>query len=188
METTLSAGANVRLLDNSNFQSYRNGRQHRYIGGLAKQSPVKLTIPNSGTWHLVVDMQGLRGSVRASTRPAMSANLTCSSLMPHGGNWTNPERGKVKLGDYAAAWITERPGLRPRTVDLYRWLLGKHVAPYIGGVQVAKVSPAIVREWRAKLLANGVSVSMAAKALPASAGRDDHGGRRRPFAQEPLLS
>ena len=32
------------------------------------------------------------------------------------------------------AWITERPGLRPRTMDLYRWLLRKHVDPYLGGV------------------------------------------------------
>ena len=36
------------------------------------------------------------------------------------GEWTDPERGKVKLGDYGSAWITERPGLRPRTMDLYR--------------------------------------------------------------------
>jgi integrase len=80
------------------------------------------------------------------------------------GSWVDPERGKVKIGDYAAAWITERPGLRPRTVDLYRWLLGKHIAPYIGSMQMGKVSAALVREWRAKLLENGVSVSMAAKA------------------------
>lgn len=33
VEITLSgSAANVRLLDNSNFQSYRNGRQHRYYG------------------------------------------------------------------------------------------------------------------------------------------------------------
>ena len=29
------------------------------------------------------------------------------------GEWTDPERGKVKLADYAATWITERPKLRP---------------------------------------------------------------------------
>jgi integrase len=80
------------------------------------------------------------------------------------GTWTDPERGKIKLGDYAATWITQRPGLRPRTVDLYRWLLKKHIEPYIGGVPVGKLSTRLVREWRATLLGNGVSVSMAAKA------------------------
>ena len=37
VEITLSGNAaNVRLLDSSNFNSYRNGRQHRCIGGLAR--------------------------------------------------------------------------------------------------------------------------------------------------------
>ncbi len=46
------------------------------------------------------------------------------------GEWTDPERGKVSLGDYAASWIAQRPGLRVRTVDLYSWLLAKHIASY----------------------------------------------------------
>lgn len=80
------------------------------------------------------------------------------------GDWTDPERGKIKLGDYASVWIAERPGLRPRTIDLYRWLLRKHIDPYLGGVPVGKLSARLVREWRATLLSNGVSVSVAAKA------------------------
>lgn len=69
VEITLSgSAANVRLLDNSNFQAYGNGRQHRYFGGLARQSPVRLQIPNAGYWHVAVDMQGLEGTTRASFR------------------------------------------------------------------------------------------------------------------------
>ena len=60
--------ANVRLLDSTNFSSYKSGRRHRYIGGLAKKSPVRLAIPSSGTWFVAVDMMGLRGSVRSSAR------------------------------------------------------------------------------------------------------------------------
>lgn len=69
VEITLSgSAANIRLMDSSNFSSYRNGRDHRYVGGLAKQSPIRLQIPNSGHWHVAVDMQGLRGTVRSSAR------------------------------------------------------------------------------------------------------------------------
>jgi hypothetical protein len=39
VEITLTSGANVRLMDSSNFSSYKNGRRHSYIGGLAKRSP-----------------------------------------------------------------------------------------------------------------------------------------------------
>lgn len=77
--------------------------------------------------------------------------------------WTDPDRGKVRLADYAAAWIAQRPNLRPRTVDLYGWLLGKHISPHLGGVPVGKLSAAMIREWRAQLLNNGVSLSVAAK-------------------------
>jgi DNA-binding helix-hairpin-helix protein with protein kinase domain len=46
VEVTLSgSAANVRLLDSSNFQLYRQGREHRYHGGLAQRSPVRLAIP-----------------------------------------------------------------------------------------------------------------------------------------------
>ena len=68
VEITLTRGANVRLMDSSNFSNYKNGRRHRYIGGLAKRSPLRLQIPGSGHWHVAVDMQGLRGSTRASVR------------------------------------------------------------------------------------------------------------------------
>jgi len=68
VEVTLTSGANVRLMDSSNFSSYKNGRRHRYTGGLAKKSPLRLQIPNSGHWHVAVDMQGLRGSTKASVR------------------------------------------------------------------------------------------------------------------------
>lgn len=64
--TLSGSAANVRLMDSSNFQSYRSGRSHRYIGGLAKSSPVRLGIPHSGSWHVTVDLQGLRGTVRSS--------------------------------------------------------------------------------------------------------------------------
>lgn len=69
VEIVLSgSAANVRLMDSSNLSSYKSGRQHHYYGGLAKQSPVRLQIPHSGTWYVTVDMQGLRGSVRSSAR------------------------------------------------------------------------------------------------------------------------
>jgi integrase len=80
------------------------------------------------------------------------------------GDWTDPDRAKTKLTDYAATWIDERPGLRPRSADQYRWLLVKHVVPQLGGVPLAKLTTPMIRQWRAKLLRDGVSTSTAAKA------------------------
>ena len=58
--------ANVRVMDNSNFQSYRSGRQHRYYGGHYRQSPVIIRPPSPGHWHVVVDLGGYPGHVNAA--------------------------------------------------------------------------------------------------------------------------
>lgn len=69
IEVTLQgSAANVRLMDSSNFSSYRSGRQHRYHGGLVTRSPFRLQVPRAGHWHITVDMAGLRGTVRSSIR------------------------------------------------------------------------------------------------------------------------
>jgi hypothetical protein len=66
VEITLSGStANVRLLDSANLIAYRNGRQHHYIGGLATRSPVRLRVPDSGHWHVVIDYGGGAGRGRA---------------------------------------------------------------------------------------------------------------------------
>lgn len=75
VEVTLTSGANVRVLDSSNFQKYRRGQDHRFLGGLAKKSPVRIQIPSRGHWYAVVDMQGLRGSTRAGFRVVPAAAL-----------------------------------------------------------------------------------------------------------------
>nr|WP_211290840.1 site-specific integrase [Kineococcus xinjiangensis] len=79
-------------------------------------------------------------------------------------DWIDPQRGQVLVKDYAQQWIAQRPGLRPRTVALYEWILGKHITPYVGTVPVARLTTPMVRRWRAQLLTDGVSVNGAAKA------------------------
>ena len=80
------------------------------------------------------------------------------------GTWTDPDRAKIGLADYADVWIAQRPGLRPRTIEIYRGLLRRHVLPYLGNVPLGKIDTPMIRDWRARLLHQGVSVSEAAKA------------------------
>lgn len=68
VELTLSHSANVRLLDSSNFQKYRNGRRHVFYGGFCERSPVRISIPNSGHWYVAVDSGGYAGTVGSSVR------------------------------------------------------------------------------------------------------------------------
>lgn len=80
------------------------------------------------------------------------------------GDWMNPDAGRVPLGDYAAKWVDERPGLAPRTVDRYRRLLRLHIRPKLGRREVGEVTTARVRSWRAELLSGGVGAPTVAQA------------------------
>lgn len=53
-------------MDSSNFSAYKNGRKHKYYGGLAKRPPVRLTIPRNTHWYVTVDLMGLRGKAKSS--------------------------------------------------------------------------------------------------------------------------
>lgn len=80
------------------------------------------------------------------------------------GEWTDPDRGKVPFGPYARAWIDERSGLRPRTIELYRSLLRRFIEPTFGNVDLVTIDPARVRRWRHGLLTSGVPPTQVAKA------------------------
>jgi hypothetical protein len=62
VEVKLNAVANVRLMDSLNFTNYKNGVKHIYTGGVVRQSPIRLSIPSLGHWHVTVDTQGIQGS------------------------------------------------------------------------------------------------------------------------------
>lgn len=68
IQVSLDGQANVLLLDSNDYRNYCAGRQYSYRGGLAKRSPVNLVPPHHGTWHVVVDLGGYGGTVRASVR------------------------------------------------------------------------------------------------------------------------
>ena len=68
VEVTLDKAANVKLMDSSDFSSYRGGRRHGSYGGYITESPYRVSVPTSGHWHLAIDLGGYAGSVRAGVR------------------------------------------------------------------------------------------------------------------------
>lgn len=58
--------ANVLLLDSVNLARYRHGDSYRYHGGHFTASPARIGVPSTGHWHVVVDLGGFGGSIRAS--------------------------------------------------------------------------------------------------------------------------
>lgn len=96
-----------------------------------------------------------------------------SGRIAHGWDQTASSAGGVKrigspsarqFGDYARSWIEERPGLRPKTIQLYRYLLRRHLLPAFVAWPVCDIREPHVRRWRKQLLDAGTSPVTVAKA------------------------
>lgn len=68
IEVTLNGVNNIRLMTASNFQRFTEKLDFKYVGGVAKKSPIRLTIPEAGHWHLIVDMEGHHGLAESSVK------------------------------------------------------------------------------------------------------------------------
>jgi integrase len=80
------------------------------------------------------------------------------------GDWLDPDAGRVAFREFATAWVKERPNLRPKTQNLYGYLLRQHILPTFGHRLVASIREPQVRAWRHALLETGVNTVTAAKA------------------------
>lgn len=68
------------------------------------------------------------------------------------GTWIDPRHARVDIFEpYAEKWLTERPDLRPRTVELYESLLRCHIVPKFGSLPLGKITTSAVRSWNAEL-------------------------------------
>jgi hypothetical protein len=68
VEVMLDHPANVQLLDEENFERYQLREEFHYHGGYAPRSPYLIRPPRPGLWHLVIDLGGYAGRVRAWVR------------------------------------------------------------------------------------------------------------------------
>jgi hypothetical protein len=66
VRVNLTGSANVRLLDPLNFAKYKLAKRYTATAGPETQGPVKFVPPFKGKWHIVVDLEGQAGAVRAS--------------------------------------------------------------------------------------------------------------------------
>lgn len=120
---------------------------------------VREKVKGSGEWWVFVAHHGRRRSRRIGDRRA--AERVASDL-----------RARLQLGDlavfaddehpalsaYAATWLDSyAPHLKPRTVELYRYLLKKHLEPALGALPLKEITRERARTLFAAKIAAGLS-------------------------------
>jgi integrase len=68
------------------------------------------------------------------------------------GTWIDPNAGRVPFADHAWAWLEHRPGLKPRTTDLYTSQLRGHIVPSLGSRALIDITPTVVSAWYSALV------------------------------------
>jgi integrase len=68
------------------------------------------------------------------------------------GSWIAPDAGKVTLAKYAETWLDRQHHLRPRTVELYLYLLNRHLLPTFGERPLSDIGSTAVTAWHRALV------------------------------------
>jgi Wax ester synthase/diacylglycerol acyltransferase catalytic domain/Phage integrase, N-terminal SAM-like domain len=128
-------------------------RKLAIIGG--RLDLVKKTAHRHGATLNDVTLAAIAGGLRQLllSREEPVGDLTLRAMVPVSLHGKQPGPAT----EYAAAWLDERPGLRPKTLQLYRYLLHAHLQDEFGSRTIGSISEADVRRWRADLLSRGVS-------------------------------
>lgn len=74
-------------------------------------------------------------------------------------------RGRTQtLGEYSATWLAGKTDLRPKSRELYSYLLAHHIKPALGRAPLTAITAGVVRDWNATVRSGTVSDATAAKA------------------------
>lgn len=65
---TVDRRVNIYLVDSINFQRYKKGNIFEYYTSQSSSSPYNITVPSTGYWYIVLDLDGGTGILNYSIK------------------------------------------------------------------------------------------------------------------------
>ncbi len=69
-----SQPCNIRLMNDANFRSFKNGGRHSYHGGAFVRFPARISVPSSGFWNVTLDTVSRR-AISVTRKPKMDYRI-----------------------------------------------------------------------------------------------------------------
>ena len=114
----------------------------------------KLTSETTGAISYKVMYRTPEGAQRAKTfrlqRDAKAFAATVETVKAS-GDFVDPQRSSITMGDYAVKWLEGKTNLAESTRSRYLGIIDAHIKPRWGGVPLAKVQHEDIQEWLAKI-------------------------------------
>lgn len=115
-----------------------------------------------GRWTAIVslgyqDGKRKRKSIYGKTRKEVSDKLTAALRSQQQGLPLSNDR--ITVGQFLNRWLTDsvKPSVRPRTFRSYSQLVTRHIAPDLGKIKLAKLSPQDIQKLMNSKLKSGLS-------------------------------
>jgi len=65
---------NIRLMNDANFRSFKNGGRHTYHGGAFDTFPARITAPSTGFWNITIDTVNRR-AISVTRKPTLTHSI-----------------------------------------------------------------------------------------------------------------
>ena len=65
---------NIRLMNDANFRSFKNGGRHTYHGGAFDTFPARITAPSTGFWNITIDTVTSR-AISVTRKPSFKPTI-----------------------------------------------------------------------------------------------------------------
>ena len=69
-----SQPCNIRLMNDANFRSFKNGGRHTYHGGAFDRFPAKIIVPSTGYWNITLDTV-TRRAISVTRKPTFTHKI-----------------------------------------------------------------------------------------------------------------
>ena len=68
IQVTIDHQADIKVMDPFNFSKYKLGKTPDFQGGTYPASTIEFRVHRKDIWHVVIDLGGKRGEVKASVK------------------------------------------------------------------------------------------------------------------------
>ena len=115
----------------------------------------------TNSFELRFDLERVNGKRRSRSvafkGTFKEAQKELSRLLASADAGTLIDPSNMTVGEYLNAWLDSTLTQSPKTLERYRELAARQVAPHLGSIKIQKLMPEHIERWHAALLSEGLS-------------------------------